>query len=229
MIDGTAASRSTTKETGPDTRLCRYCVRQRATPTATGTAMAIARTADKHGGPEQARDPKAKLVAGDRPVTRGEEVVLVCPQAGQRKCQQEDADEKHEENDQQPGGGQPDSRNTRSPVRLILASLTPRGARSAPRGRPALPAPGGRHLVGNRREWVVTRTYGPLLATSCGSCAASGSGSTVSVASGSVHPYQSLPWVFLLGAAVGGGSPRVRHRDDPPLGEVTTGSRRRQS
>ena len=47
MIDGTAASRSTTKETGPDTRLCRYCVMQRATPTATGTAIAIARTADK--------------------------------------------------------------------------------------------------------------------------------------------------------------------------------------
>ena len=47
MIDGTAASMSTTKETGPATRLCRYCVMQRATPTATGTAMTIARIDDK--------------------------------------------------------------------------------------------------------------------------------------------------------------------------------------
>ena len=42
MIEGTAASRSTTKETGPEARLCRYWVRNRATPTATGTARTIA-------------------------------------------------------------------------------------------------------------------------------------------------------------------------------------------
>src|SRR5829696_4990231 len=47
MIDGTAASRSTTKDTGPDARRCRYWVRHRATPTATGTAMTIASTEDR--------------------------------------------------------------------------------------------------------------------------------------------------------------------------------------
>src|SRR5512133_1778228 len=43
MIDGTAASRSMMNEIGAAARLCRYWVKQSATPTATGTAMAIAR------------------------------------------------------------------------------------------------------------------------------------------------------------------------------------------
>src|SRR6478736_10581287 len=46
MIEGTAASRSTTKDTGPDARTCRYWVRQRATPTATGTAKIMASIED---------------------------------------------------------------------------------------------------------------------------------------------------------------------------------------
>ena len=105
MIDGTAASRSTTKETGPDTRLCRYCVMQRATPTATGTAIAMARTADKTVVQNKPAIPKRSSSPATVQLREVRKLSCICLQAGKRKCQQKDADKKYEKNDQQTGCG----------------------------------------------------------------------------------------------------------------------------
>jgi hypothetical protein len=102
------------------------------------------------------------------------------------------------------------ARKIRSPVLLILANLIPRVPRST---WPSVEGVGARCATtlgtGECKVTAPWSTTGDKL----GSCATSGSGSTLSVASVSVTA-TGLPtrWVN------GGGSPRVCLRDDPPLG-----------
>ena len=99
MIDGTAASRSTTKETGPASRLCRYCVRQRATPIATGTAMAMARIDDNTVVQKSPAIPKRSSLPATVQLREVRKLSWSARRLGSARAKQEKAHEKDEQDD----------------------------------------------------------------------------------------------------------------------------------
>src|SRR5687767_10671964 len=127
MIDGTAASRSTTKETGPDARLWRYWVRQSATPTAIGTAMAIASTEDKTVVQNIPAMPKARSAPLTVQLREVRKLSWLACRLGSASASKKMPTKSTSKTMAKPAVVA-SARNTRSPVWLILASLTPRGA-----------------------------------------------------------------------------------------------------
>ena len=129
MIDGTAASRSTTKETGPAARLCRYCVRQSATPTAIGTAIAMARIEDKTVVQSSPAIPKARSAPLTVQLREVKKLSWLACRLGSARANRK-MPTKSTSNTMAKPEALAIARNKRSPVWLILASLTPRGASS---------------------------------------------------------------------------------------------------
>ena len=104
------------------------------------------------------------------------------------------------------------ARNARSPVWLILASLTPRGAlstrsigrRSGRHQRDVRPGGGGCACAPRDPRPATHADPAPRLAQ---------------VGPSRSHSYRELPWVFLSECVKwDGGSSRLRRRDDPPSG-----------
>src|SRR4029453_16955978 len=177
MIEGPAASKSTTNEIGAAARLCRYWVRHSATPTAIGTAIAIARIEERTGVQSSPKMPNRSSLPATVQFRDVKKSSWFACKLGSARANRKMPTKSTIKTMTKPVV-LANARNARSPVLLILASFTPRGARST---WPSLDGAGAWRVTRGTGECRVTGLWSTTGDT-LGSCAAGGSDSTRSVA-----------------------------------------------